>query len=179
MALAALIALYSLAGGICLFVWGEFLWFGPYEYQIYGAISMVVGVTSLLLIIAFTNYSYVFTSALTFLLPFVCLISIVRAGVMIFRLNSFQDNVVWECGHDRLLYNATVASDPGLLLSYDASKAPATLCTYGFHTLYLAFAFALAIDCLIQLYQYFMVWRYRSFLRQYLPLKGPIATPIV
>lgn len=61
---------------------------------------MVVGVTSLLLIIAFTNYSYgsspfawsvscdlltcvpvqVFTSALTFLLPFVCLISIVRAG---------------------------------------------------------------------------------------------------
>lgn len=34
MALAALIALYSLAGGICLFVWGEFLWFGPYEYQV-------------------------------------------------------------------------------------------------------------------------------------------------
>lgn len=33
MALAALIAAYSLAGAICLFVWGQFLWFGPYEYQ--------------------------------------------------------------------------------------------------------------------------------------------------
>lgn len=37
MALAALIAAYPLAGAICLFLWGEFLWFGAYEYQVRGA----------------------------------------------------------------------------------------------------------------------------------------------
>lgn len=34
MTLAALIAAYTLAGATCLFLWGEFLWFGAYEYQV-------------------------------------------------------------------------------------------------------------------------------------------------
>ena len=41
----------------------------------------------------------------------------------------------------------------------------------GFHSLYLSFAFALAIDCALQAYQYFLVWRFRAFLRSYNSLK--------
>ncbi|GAA5987133.1 hypothetical protein JCM10908_001040 [Rhodotorula pacifica] len=129
MALAALIAAYSLAGAICLFLWGQYLWFGPYEYQVYGGISIAVMVCSLLLIVAFTNYSIIWTSALAFMLPFVSVISIVRAGLMIFRLDSFEENVVWECNNNRMLYNATIAADPVLLASYDSSQMPAAVCS--------------------------------------------------
>ncbi|GAA5861255.1 hypothetical protein JCM3774_002243 [Rhodotorula dairenensis] len=172
MALAALIAAYSLAGAICLFLWGQFLWFSAYEYQVYGGISIAVMVTSLLLIAAFTNYSIIWTSALAFMLPFVTVISIVRAGLMVFRLDHFEENVVWECSHNRMLYNATIAADPVLLAAYDADKAPAAVCKYGFSTLYTAFAVALAIDCALQLYQFFLVWRFRAFLRQYWLLRS-------
>ncbi|POY73650.1 hypothetical protein BMF94_3185 [Rhodotorula taiwanensis] len=158
MALAALIAAYSLAGAICLFI--------------YGGISIAIFLSSLLLIIAFTNYSVVWTSALQFVLSFISIVSIVRAGFMIFRLNGFQDNVVWECSHDRMLYNATVAADPTPLATYDPARVPAAVCSYGFHTVYLAFACALAIDCILQLYQLFMVWRFKTFLRQYWLLRS-------
>ncbi|GAA5952448.1 hypothetical protein JCM8115_003604 [Rhodotorula mucilaginosa] len=177
MALAALIAAYSLAGAICLFLWGEFLWFGAYEYQVYGGISIAVMVCSLLLIAAFTNYSIIWTSALAYMLPFVTVISIIRAGLMVFRLDSFEENVVWECNNDRMLYNATVIADPVLLAAYDPSRAPAAVCAYGFHTLYMTFAVFLAIDCVLQLYQFFLVWCFRAFLRMYWLLKstpGPI-----
>lgn len=57
MALAALIAAYSIAGGIGLFMYGDFLWFLYPEVPIYGGISMAIGACSILLLLAFANRS--------------------------------------------------------------------------------------------------------------------------
>lgn len=55
---------------------------------------------------------------------------------------------------------------------------PTLLCrSSGWNSLYLAFAFGLAIDCVLQLYQYFLVWRFRAFLRQYMSYKASATTP--
>ncbi|KWU47390.1 hypothetical protein RHOSPDRAFT_23940 [Rhodotorula sp. JG-1b] len=105
MALAALIAAYPLAGAICLFLWGEFLWFDAYEYQSSVADDYAPTPADLWRDLyrrhAFTNYSIIWTSALAYMLPFVMVISIVRAGANISHL-TVEDNVVWECNNDRM-----------------------------------------------------------------------------
>ncbi|GAA5843931.1 hypothetical protein JCM9279_003678 [Rhodotorula babjevae] len=173
MALATLIAAYSIAGGIVLFLWGAFLWpSADIEVPVYGGISMAIGACSVLLLLAFANRSRLWTSALCFILPFVLVLSIVRAGIMIFRLDAYQERVIWSCNYGGQLYNETLAADS----TYSAGNSsgdtiPTGFCSAGFHSLYLAFAFALAIDCALQAYQYFLVWRFRAFLRNYNSLK--------
>ncbi|GAA5860464.1 hypothetical protein JCM8547_000310 [Rhodosporidiobolus lusitaniae] len=173
MALACLIAAYSIGGGIFLFMYGDYLWFTYPEVQIYGGISMAIGACSVILLLAFANSSYMLTRLLFFVMPFVLFISAVRAGIMSFRLNYYQSNVIWECNHGGQLYNATLANDT----SYDASDysgdaIPTGFCSAGFHSLYLAFTFALVIDVALQLYQYFLVWRFKARLEQYFSFKA-------
>ncbi|BGP31278.1 hypothetical protein JCM10296v2_003042 [Rhodotorula toruloides] len=174
MALATLIAAYSIAGGIILFMYGQFLWFTYPEVQIYGGISMAVGACSILLLLAFANRSVVWTSALQFLLPFVLFVSAIRAGIMIFRLDYYQSNVIWECHHGGILWNATIANSTNIPTNTSDRTLPSGFCSSGFHSLYLAFAFALCIDITLQLYQYFLVWRFKAFLTQYWTYKQPM-----
>lgn len=101
MALATLIAAYSIAGGKCrraqryclfsawclgkldkpssapfagiiFFMYGQFLWFTYPEVQIYGGISMAVGACSIILLLAFANRS---VSATRPIVPLVALMS--------------------------------------------------------------------------------------------------------
>ncbi|GEM08351.1 hypothetical protein Rt10032_c05g2368 [Rhodotorula toruloides] len=166
MALATLIAVYSIAGGIILFMYGQFLWFTYPEAQVYGGISMAVGACSILLLLAWT-------SALQFLLPFLLFVSAVRAGIMIFRLDYYQSNVTWECNHGGTLWNVTIANSTNIPTNTSDRTLPSSFCSSGFHSLYLAFAFALCIDVALQLYQYFLVWRFKAFLTQYYTYKQP------
>ncbi|BGP07238.1 hypothetical protein OF846_002432 [Rhodotorula toruloides] len=174
MALATLIAAYSIAGGIIFFMYGQFLWFTYPEVQIYGGISMAVGACSIILLLAFANRSVIWTSALQFLLPFVLFVSAIRAGIMIFRLDYYQSNVIWECNHGGILWNATIANSTNIPANTSARTLPSGFCSSGFHSLYLAFAFALCIDVALQLYQYFLVWRFKAFLTQYWTYKQPM-----
>ena len=58
MALATLIAAYSIAGGIVLFLYGAFLWPSKdLEVPVYGGVSMGIGACSVLLLLAFANRS--------------------------------------------------------------------------------------------------------------------------
>lgn len=58
MALATLIAAYSIAGGIVLFLYGAFLWPSKdIEVPVYGGVSMGIGACSVLLLLAFANRS--------------------------------------------------------------------------------------------------------------------------
>ena len=99
MVLAALIALYSIAGGIVLFMYGQFLYFTYPEPQLYGGIAMAVAAISVITILCLSNSSYMFARLLFYLGPFIIVVSAIRAGVMVFRLNQHKDNVVWECNH--------------------------------------------------------------------------------
>ncbi|GJN89664.1 hypothetical protein Rhopal_002651-T1 [Rhodotorula paludigena] len=148
MALAALIAAYSIAGGIVLFMYGDFLWFLYPEVPIYGGISMAIGACSILLLLAFANRS------------------------------RHEAKVIWECQNGGQLYNETLINDPTYnAASYDGDKIPSQFCSSGWNSLYLAFTFGLAIDCVLQLYQCFLVWRFRAFLRQYMSYKASATTP--
>ncbi|GAA5970631.1 hypothetical protein JCM11641_007376 [Rhodosporidiobolus odoratus] len=173
MALACLIAAYSIAGGIVLFMYGQFLWFLYPEVQIYGGISMAIGALSILLLLGFANSSYMWTRLLFVLMPFVLFISAVRAGIMIWRLDYYQSNIIWECNHGGQLYNESTANNN----TYDASTytgdtIPTGFCSSGFHALYLAFSFSLCIDVVLQLYQWFLVWRFKARLEQYFSFKA-------
>ncbi|GAA6016167.1 hypothetical protein JCM10207_004469, partial [Rhodosporidiobolus poonsookiae] len=144
------------------------------EVQIYGGISMAIGAISVILLIAFANSSYMLTRLIFFLSPFVLLVSAIRAGIMIFRLDyCYQSNVIWECNHGGQVYNETLANDPTYdWTSYSGDTLPSGFCSTGFHSLYLAFAFALCIDVALQLYQYFLVWRFKARLEQYFSFKA-------
>ncbi|BGP39219.1 hypothetical protein JCM10449v2_003157 [Rhodotorula kratochvilovae] len=154
-------------------MYGQFLWpSADIEVPVYGGISMAIGACSVLLFLAFANRSRLWTSALCFLMPFVVVVSIARAGIMVFRLDYYQERVIWECNHGGQLYNATLANDTSYSsANYTGDTIPTGFCSSGFHSLYLAFAFALCIDVVLQIYQYFLVWRFRAFLKQYYSLK--------
>ncbi|TNY18059.1 hypothetical protein DMC30DRAFT_419216, partial [Rhodotorula diobovata] len=130
MALAVLIAAYSIAGGVLLFMKGEFLWpSADLEVPIYGGISIAIGAASILLLLAFANRSRLWTSALCAILPFVIVVAIVRAGLMIFRLDYYQERVVWECNHGGQLYNETLANDASYsAANYTGDTIPSGLC---------------------------------------------------
>ncbi|GAA5844841.1 hypothetical protein JCM5353_006404 [Sporobolomyces roseus] len=170
MALALLIAAYSVAGGILLFMYGETLFFLFPEAQIYGGISMAIAALSILSLIAYSNSSYMWTRLLFFLMPLVFIVSIARAGIMIFRLDYYQANVIWECNHGGQLYNETLAAIPDYQ-GDGTSAIPSGLCSAGFHTLYLAFAAGLCIDVVLQIYQWFMIWRFKARLQDYFAFK--------
>ncbi|GAA5884396.1 hypothetical protein JCM16303_003669 [Sporobolomyces ruberrimus] len=172
MALALLVAAYSIAGGIILFMYGETLFFLFPEAQIYGGISMAVAALSLLSVIAYSNSSYMWTRLLFFLMPLVFIVSIARAGIMIFRLDYYQANVIWECNHGGQIYNATLAAIPDYQGNgTGGTEIPTGFCSAGFHTLYLAFAFGLCIDVVLQIYQWFMIWRFKARLQDYFSFK--------
>ncbi|GAA6041979.1 hypothetical protein JCM8097_009128 [Rhodosporidiobolus ruineniae] len=173
MALAVLIAAYSIVGGILLFMKGQFLWFQYPEVQIYGGISMAIGAMSVILLLAFANSSYMLTRLLFILSPAVLVIAAVRAGIMIWRLDYYQFNIIWECNHGGRLYNASLVNDTSYADgTYTGDTIPTGFCSSGFHSLYLAFSFALCIDVALQLYQYFLVWRFKARLEQYFSFKA-------
>ncbi|KAM0746259.1 hypothetical protein T439DRAFT_319262 [Meredithblackwellia eburnea MCA 4105] len=180
--LSSFLALYSMAGGIFLFLKGQFLYFTYPEPQLYGGVAVGVAVLAALGCIAYSNRSYMWTRVLFYLGPFVLFLCAVRAGLMIFRLNYYQANVIWECNHGGQLYNSTLAGNSSYSGAGDSSNGtiPTGFCSSGFHSLYLAFAFALAIDLIVQIYAWFLTWRYKAFLEQqaYSSMKGPMGPGI-
>jgi len=177
MVLASFIALYSIAGAVLIFLKGQFLYFTYPEPQIYGGISIAVGILAIVLLIAIFTNSYMWTRVLFMIGPFVLVLCSVRAGLMIFRLNYYQSNVIWECNHGGVLWNATIANSSQYVIeTYENSTTvgniPTGFCSSGFHSLYLAFAFALAIDLVLQFYLYFQTWRIKVWLEElYFSLK--------
>ncbi len=54
---------------------------------------------------------------------------------------------------------------------YDnGTSMPSGMCSAGFHSLYIAFVFSLAIDFCCQVYAYFMTWRFLHRIRSYYAL---------
>jgi len=178
LALASIVALYSLAGAVLIFLKGKFLYFTYPEPQIYGGVSFVVGMLAILFIIALSNNSYMWARVVFFVSPFVLVLSAVRSGLMIFRLNYYQSDIVWECNHGGVLWNATIANSSQSVIDAYANSTvlgtiPSGFCNTGFHSLYLAFAFALSIDFVIQLYLYFLTFRFKAWLEElYSGIKG-------
>lgn len=162
------IVLYSLAGGIFLFKYGNFIYFVYPEWQIYGGIAMGIGATALINIVALSNRSYLWTRVCKFLWPFIMVISGIRAIFMIWELSRGQANIAWECANGGQQYGLTP-----LQQEQTTATIPAGLCTSSFSSLWTAFIVSLLIDIAFQAYMLFLNWRFSKRLEHYAQMKGP------
>ena len=83
---------------------------------------------------------------------------------MIFQIDRQQSKIVWECNNGGQLWG-TPAEDGAA-----NGTMPSGLCSAGFHSLYVAFVFSLAIDWALQVYAYFMCWRFKKRIEHYYAL---------
>ncbi|CAO1633845.1 unnamed protein product [Sympodiomycopsis kandeliae] len=151
------LALYQLAGSIFLFKWGQFIYFDFPEWQIYGGIGMAVMAIAVVSIIGLANYSYMFTRLTFFLWPLILIVTSIRAGFMIFQLNRQQYKIIWQCNNGGQLWGQSAEAGYG-----NGTTMPSGICSAGFHSLYIAFVLSLIADIIVQIYAYFLQWRFKS-----------------
>ncbi|KII94008.1 hypothetical protein PLICRDRAFT_36231 [Plicaturopsis crispa FD-325 SS-3] len=165
---AVAILLYSVAGGIFLLKWGQYLFFVFPEWQIYGGIGLGIGAAALISILALSNRSYIWIRVCNFIWPFIIVISAVRAILMIVELQRGKDKIAWECDNGGQLWTDSVTA------GYDnGSSFPSGFCTTGFASLNIAFIISLLVDLIFQVYMYFLTWRFSKRLEHYQNMKGP------
>jgi len=166
MALALLIAAYSVGGGVFLFIDGPFIYFFYPEWEIYGGIGLVVGLTAIISLIALSNRSFIWIKAVKFIWLLVIILSAIRAAVMIVELQRGQYKILWECENGRQLWTA-----PGAVPIVTSGSLPAIFCSTSFSTLNTAFIISLLADFVLQLYMYFLTWRYSKRIEHYADMK--------
>jgi len=162
-----IITLYSIAGGIFLLKWGQFLFFVYPEWYIYGGIGMAVGAMALISILALSNRSYIWTRAVKFVWPFIIVISAVRAILMIVEIQRGKDKIQWECDNGGQLWSATAVANS------DTGTIPSGFCGAGLSSLNAAFIISLLVDLGFQMYMFFLMWRYQKRLEHYQGMQGP------
>ena len=171
LAWAVFIALYNLAGSILLFKDGQYLFFNFPEWQIYGGIGMAVMSICIINVIAYSNSSYMWTRVCFFIWPIIIIVVAVRGGVMresleffsptrsfgqlttnpittVFQLSRQQGKIIWECNNGGQPWGQSVEAGYGS----STTSMPSGLCSAGFHSLYIAFVFSLALDFCFQVY---------------------------
>jgi len=165
---ALIILAYSLAGGIFLLRWGQFLYFVYPEWQLYGSVGMVVAFAALINILALSNRSYIWTRVCKFIWPIIVVISGIRAILMIVELQRGEDKIAWECDNGGQLWTASVTA------GYDnGTSFPSAFCTSGFASLNTALIISLLVDVGFQIYMLFLNWRFSKRLEHYNNMKGP------
>jgi len=165
-ALAVFIALYSIAGGIFLLVDGPFIFFVYPEWEIYGIIGLGVALAAIISMFALSNRSSTWITVAKFLWPLMVIICGVRAVLMVVELQRGQYKILWECENGGELWTA-----PNTTAIITSGSLPPVFCTYGFATLNTAFIISLLVDLGLQIYLYFLTWRYSKRLEHYEDLK--------
>jgi len=165
-ALALLIAAYSIGGGIFLFVDGPFIFFVYPEWEIYGGIGLLAGLTAIITMFALSNRSPTWTGVAMFMWPLVTIIVAIRAVIMVVELQRGQYKIMWECENGGELWTA-----PNTTAIVTSGSLPTAFCTYGFSSLNTAFIIALLADIGLELYMYFLTWRFAKRMEHYSNMK--------
>ncbi|KAH8120005.1 hypothetical protein DFH11DRAFT_25614 [Phellopilus nigrolimitatus] len=165
---AVIISLYSIAGGVFLLTYGQYLYFVFPEWQIYGGIGLAIAAAAVINVLALSNRSYIWARVCKFIWPFILVISAIRATIMIVELQRGKDKIAWECDNGGQLWTESVEN------GFDNGKSfPSGFCTAGFSSLYSAFIVGLLVDLVFQLYMLFLNWRFSKRLEHYREMKGP------
>jgi len=163
---ALIIATYSIAGSIFIFMKGAYLFFVYPEWFIYGGIGMAVAAIAIINMLALSNRSYIWTRVCKFLWPFLLVISAIRGIIMIVQLYRGRDKIAWECDNGGQLWGSSPEAT--------TSSIPTSFCATGFHTLFTVFIVSILIDLVFQLYMLFLNWRFSKRLEHYQHMKGPM-----
>jgi len=165
---AVFVVLYSAAGGLFLFMRGQYLFFVYPEWELYGGVAAAVAGVAGVSAVALSNRSYIWTRATKFLWPFLIVLTAIRDILMLVELQRGQYNIAWECANGGQLWTASAAA--GIT---NTATLPAAFCTAGFSSLYAAFIVGMGIDLVAQIYMFFLMWRFSKRLEHYSSMKGP------
>jgi len=160
-ALCAFITLYSVGGGVFLFIRGDYFFVTFPEPQIYGGISMAIAAVAGLNCLSLSNRAYIWTRVNKILWPLIVLISSIRAIIMIVELKRYQSDIAWECQNGGQLWSANATS------TVATGDMPAAFCSAGFTSLWYCFVVGLLIDIAFQIYAMFLNWRFSKRLEHY------------
>ena len=75
-----------------------------------------------------------------------------------FQLNAKQANINWECDNSYAEWPAS--AEKGYYES--GISMPTHICSLGFHWTYVIFALCLLGDIVLQLYDFFLMWRFKT-----------------
>jgi hypothetical protein len=163
---AVVIAAYSLAGGLFLLMYGQYLFFVYPEWFIYGGIGMGVCAVACITAITLSNRSYVWARVCNFLWPFIIVICGIRAVFVIWELHRGKDKIIWECQNGGQQWGQTGDNT-------NTFKFPEGICGPGWQSLFTAFIVSLLVDLGFQMYMFFLNWRFMKKLQRYTSMKGP------
>jgi len=167
--LSGFITIYSIVGGVLLFKYGQFVYFRYYEWDIFGAISMLVAFIALINAFALSNESVIFARVCSFFWPSALIICSIRGIFMIVELNRGKSKIQWECDHGGYLYGANSDQYVGGVIPH----FPTGICRYGVSGLYSAVVISVIVDLGFQMYMAFLDSRFSKRLLKYTGFVGP------
>jgi len=159
-----------IVGGVLLFKYGQYVYFRYYEWDIFGAISMLVAFIALINAFALSNESVIFTRVCSFFWPSALITSSIRAIFMSVELNRGKSKIQWECDHGGYLYGANSDQYVGGVVPHFSTG----ICRYGVSGLYsAAVVISVIVDLGFQMYMAFLNWRFSKRLLKYTGFVGP------
>ncbi|QRV97420.1 hypothetical protein RhiJN_25439 [Ceratobasidium sp. AG-Ba] len=129
---------------------------------------MGIGSVAILNILSLSNRSYIWTRVCHFLWPVLLVVSGVRGVIMILQLNRGQDKIAWECQNGGQVWGTNPED-----AATNSVSMPNGICNTAFGSLFTAFIIGILIDLGLQLYMFFLNWRYCKRLEHYREFKGP------
>ncbi|KAF9198316.1 ADP-ribosylation factor GTPase activating protein, ER-Golgi transport, partial [Haplosporangium sp. Z 27] len=153
--LAGLVLLINAIGGILLFLWGPYFFSSTWAV-IFGGFSLVQAATAALAFFGMCNWSYMLTRLFVYIEWLIMFIATARIGFMAFQLETNKTLIASEC------FGAV--DDKGYT---PEGTTAAFYCNTPIDTFIEIFIIGLVVDYVLNLYLYFVVWRYYVRMRLY------------
>ncbi|KAG0281265.1 hypothetical protein BGZ95_005407 [Linnemannia exigua] len=164
MFLAGFVILINAIGGILLFLWGSYF-FSSTMALIFGGFSAVQAATAGIAFLGLCNWSYMMTRMFVYIQWLVAFLGVARIGMMAYQLQANKDRISGGCWG--------AVNDKGYS---PMGTAAAFYCNTPIATFIMLFIIGLVIDFVINLYMYFVVWRFYVRMRLYPFQKGVALT---
>ncbi|KAF9356907.1 hypothetical protein BGX34_009705 [Mortierella sp. NVP85] len=129
---------------------------------LFAGFSVVQAVTAGLAFLGLCNWSYMLIRMFVFIQWLVAFLGVARVGVMAFQLESRKEHIAAECWG--------AVNDKGYS---PQGTAAAFYCSTPINTFIMFFIGGLVIDFVLNLYMYFVVWRFYVRMRLY-PFQKPV-----
>ncbi|GJJ74002.1 hypothetical protein EMPS_06360 [Entomortierella parvispora] len=158
--LSGLVILINAIGGIFLFLWGDYF-FSSTMALLFAGFSVIQAITAGIAFLGLCNWSYMMTRMFVYVQWLVAFLATARIGIMAFQLESNKSLISSEC------WGAVDAE------GYSPQGTTAAFyCNTPIDTFIMIFIAGLVVDYVLNLYMYFVVWRFYVRMRLYPFQKG-------
>ncbi|ORZ27253.1 hypothetical protein BCR41DRAFT_317912 [Lobosporangium transversale] len=142
-------------GAIILFLWGPYF-FSTLMALLFAGFSVLQAGTAGLAFLGLCNWSYMLTRLFVYIQWLIAFLATARIGVMAYQLEKNKGHIAAECWG--------AVNDKGYS---PQGTAAAFYCSTPIESFILIFIFGLVMDYVLNLYMYFVVWRFYVRMRLY------------